>query len=889
MNDTSDLRRAFEAEEHELRLRQSKVAAILGVVLFPAGILLDWITYPAQIETLAAIRLVASALIAVIYALHFWGRTAAHVRYLTMGGILIAVTGISVLIAITDGAASSYYTGLFLILFAVGVLAPMQPFEATLLCMATLLIYIIGCSLVPESGAKTNELLNNLYFLVLTCIISVTAVHFNYRRRFNEFQLKYKLAAQHEELSALDRLKSQFFANVSHELRTPLTLILAPVEKLKSDVASLGGSAAELLDVIENNALRLLRLVNDILGLIRLEEGRASLVKKPIDMAHFLSHTTASMKHLAAMKGIELNLEEPKGDLWIAADPDALEKIVGNVIANAIKFTPPNGRIDVASAHEGDMVTIRIADTGIGIPPEQLPHIFDRFYQVDGSATRRHQGLGLGLALVRELITRHGGDVAVSSDSGRGTTFVLRFPHVEHDAETLAGVPEASPDRLINDPLRVFDRKASARALEKEDTAPISLPAATLDVLPHDTRTGLPLLLVVDDEPDMRRYLVTMLRETYRVIEAEDGLSALEKARSASPDLILLDIMLPGVSGLEVCRTLKERPETRAIKIIVLTARADEEAKIVALKNGADDFLIKPFSGIEVRSRIANFIRAAQLERDLQRTNVELKDSLQQLRETEAALVQNARLSALGTMAAGLLHEIGNPLNFMGTALQLAARDPTIQGDPDTADTMRDIQAGYDRIHLVVTDLRGFTAPQKPEHPRPFPIESAIDHALRFTAHVQKGITITRDIQNGMVFGSQSTISQVLVNLIANAVAAVRTVEEKRQPEIRISSWVQGKELVVSVRDNGTGIDPKIQSQIFDPFFSTKDVGEGMGLGLAVSHRIIANHGGSLSVKSSLGEWTEFRFNLPLSSEKEDQVPHGLVSHGSAYRDLDRR
>ena len=879
MEETPGLRQAFEAEEHELRLRQSKVACILGIVLIPAGITLDYISYPDQLFALAAIRLVAAALIAVIYALHFWHRTAEYVRYLTMAGLLIAVTAISMMIAMTDGAASTYYIGLFLILFAVGVLAPMQPFEATLLCIATLVIYIVGCSFQPKSDDTTNALLNNLYFLVLTCIISVTAVHFNYRRRFNEFQLKYKLEAQHQELSALDRLKSQFFANVSHELRTPLTLILAPVEKLKNDFASLGGPAQELLDVIENNALRLLRLVNDILGLIRLEEGRASLIKKPIDMAHFISHTTASMKHLAAMKGINLNLEEPCGDLWINADPDALEKIVGNVIANAIKFTPPDGRIDVSTTHEGNMVTVRVADTGIGIPPEQLPHIFDRFYQVDGSATRRHQGLGLGLALVRELITRHGGDVAVSSDSGRGTTFVLRFPHAEHDAQPMHGTPEASPDRLANDPLRVFDRKASARALDDEKPVPARR-APVMDVSVPDGRTELPLLLVVDDEPDMRRYLVAMLRETYRVIEAEDGIGALEKARSAAPDLILLDIMLPGVSGLEVCRTLKDRPETRAIKIIVLTARADEEAKIVALKNGADDFLIKPFSGIEVRSRITNFIRAAQLERDLQRTNVELKNSLQQLRETEAALVQNARLSALGTMAAGLLHEIGNPLNFMGTALQLAARDPTIQGDPDTADTMKDIQAGYDRIHRVVTDLRGFTAPQRPEHPRPFPIESAIDHALRFTAHVQKGISITRNIsQNGSVFGSQSTITQVLVNLIANAIAAVRTVEEQRQPEIRISSWIEGSELFVSVRDNGTGIDPKIQCQIFDPFFSTKDVGEGMGLGLAVSHRIIANHGGSLTVKSSLGEWTEFRFNLPLSSEKEDQVPHGLVSY----------
>lgn len=879
MDDRNDLQHAFEAEEHELRLRQSKVACILGIVLIPAGIALDYITYNDQLGTLAVIRLVAAGLIAGLYALHFWERTAVYVRYLTMAGLLIAVASIAVIIGITDGANSTYYNGLFLILFAVGVLAPMQPFEAALLCISTLGIYVIACSCVPSAADTTNTLLNNLYFLVLTCIISVTAVHFNYRRRFNEFRLKYKLASQHQELSALDRLKSQFFANVSHELRTPLTLILAPVEKLKSDAANLGPSAQQLLDVIENNALRLLRLVNDILSLIRLEEGRAALSKKQIDMGHFLKHTAASMKHLAALKGVHLDLQEPTGDLLINADQDALEKIVSNVIANAIKFTPPKGRIDISAVGDDHMVTVKISDTGIGIPAEQLPHIFDRFYQVDGSATRRHQGLGLGLALVRELMTRHGGDVTATSDTGHGTTFVLRFPHAAEVSQFDMSNSDEKPDRLADDPLRTFDRKASASAFLITDTPELPVLEQPQSGKPAD-QSELPLLLVVDDEPDMRRYLVSMLRESYRVIEAPDGITALEKAKEFKPDLILLDVMLPGVSGLEVCRSLKERPETRAIKIIILTARVDEDAKIVALKHGADDFLVKPFSGLEVRSRIANLIRAAQLESDLQRTNAELKQSLQQLRETEAALVQNARLSALGTMAAGLLHEIGNPLNFMGTALQLAARDPTIQSDPDTADTLKDIHAGYERIHRVVTDLRGFTAPQRPEHPRPFHIDSAIDHALRFTAHVQKGITITKNIDGqGEVFGSQSTIAQVLVNLIVNAVAAVRTVEEQRKPEIIITSKVEGGQLIVSVRDNGTGIDPKIQTQIFDPFFSTKEVGEGMGLGLAVSHRIIANHGGSLSVKSSLGEWTEFRFNLPIASDKESHVAHGAVSY----------
>ena len=238
------------------------------------------------------------------------------------------------------------------------------------------------------------------------------------------------------------------------------------------------------------------------------------------------------------------------GDLRINADPDALEKIVGNVIANAIKFTPPDGRIDVSASQEDDMVTVRISDTGIGIPAEQLPHIFDRFYQVDGSATRRHQGLGLGLALVRELINRHGGDVTASSDSGNGTTFVLRFPHAPCDTQSDMENSEPTPDRLANDPLRTFDRKASIRAITEPAPAPLTAPPQTAAAL-NDETASLPLLLVVDDEPDMRRYLATMLRESYRVIEAGDGIAALEKAKSALPDLILLDVMLPGVSGLK--------------------------------------------------------------------------------------------------------------------------------------------------------------------------------------------------------------------------------------------------------------------------------------------------------------------------------------------------
>lgn len=873
MATTPQLLRDFQDEERDLRLRQAKVAAVLGVILFPAGIFLDYALHADIVTMLLGVRVAAAAMIGIIFALLMSDRLKTYVEPLTMAGLLVAVGSIALMVSITGGADSTYYLGLFLILFSIGVLAPMKTEEAAVFCIATVLIYIISCSTTRDATVLIPKLLNNLYFLVLTSIISVTAAHLNYRRRYTAFTMKYKLAEQHKQLSELDRLKSQFFANVSHELRTPLTLILAPLEKIRADSTFMKPTTHGLIEIVENNALRLLRLVNDILSLIKIEEGRSEFAMKAFDLSGFLRATHSSMKHLAEMKSVTLSLEDSDGHLFILADPEAMDKIVTNVVTNAIKFTPEHGNIRISAMRTDAEVVIEFTDTGIGIPADKLPHIFDRFYQVDGSTTRRHQGLGLGLAMVRELTQRLNGSVVASSIDGAGTTFTLRFPLLSEDTADARHLAGEAPAPVALEPLQELHRKAARQEIASTpsrkrspvaDYAAVRAPStAPEEALP--VASGKSTLLIVDDEPDMRQFLSTMLSEDYLIIEATDGPEALEMARNHLPDLMLLDVMLPGLSGLDVCKLLKESPDTRGIKMIVLTARADEEAKIVALKHGADDFLIKPFSALEVRTRLTNLLKAALLEKSLQGSNRELKQSLKQLKDTEAALVQNARLSALGTMAAGLLHEIGNPLNYMGTALQIAGRSEVLKQNPGTNETIQDIQAGYDRIRRIVSDLRGFTAPQRPENARPFDLNEAVEHALRFTAHQRRGIVITKQSDGpAIVVGSLSSISQVLVNLVINAMAAVKSIEDRRQPEIAISIETKDQHAIVKVRDNGTGIDPAIQERIFDPFFSTKDAGEGMGLGLAVSHRIVTNHQGLLEVKSNPGEWTEFVFALPL-------------------------
>jgi len=415
-------------------------------------------------------------------------------------------------------------------------------------------------------------------------------------------QQKTKIEEQADRLQELDRMKSRFFANISHEFRTPLTLILGPLED-RIAAASTERDKKEY-GLMHRNASRVLRLINQLLDLSRLEASKMKLSARPGDFVAFLKGIVMGFASLAEQKNIKLVLDDKSprhlqggGKVPVVADyfdPDKIEKIFTNLLSNACKFTPEGGEIRVEVQEVPETYSITIRDTGIGIAPDRLPYIFDRFYQADPTSTRAQQGTGIGLALIRELVALHHGSIAVQSKQGQGTAFTVRLP---------LGRAHLRPDEIV-DTLPALPPQEPAVADLPQPGAPEPPPepaAAAADA--NDT-----IILIVDDHHDVRRYVRAQLAPDYRIVEARDGRQGVEAAMDLIPDLVISDVMMPEMDGFQLCERLKTSEKTSHVPVILLTARADEADKLAGLEIGADDYLSKPFSSKELRVRVHNLI-----------------------------------------------------------------------------------------------------------------------------------------------------------------------------------------------------------------------------------------------------------------------------------------
>ena len=389
-----------------------------------------------------------------------------------------------------------------------------------------------------------------------------------------------------DALAELDEAKTRFFSNVSHEFRTPLTLMLGPLADALADEEPTLAVQRGRIEVANRSALRLLRLVNALLDFSRLGAGRAAASFVPTDLARIAADTAAVFRAATERSGLDLVVDVEAGEQVVVADPDMVEKVLLNLLSNAYKFTF-DGRIELR-VRLGERAVIEVSDTGIGIAEDELPRLFDRFHRVEGAQGRSHEGTGIGLALVHELVALHGGEVRVASTVGEGTTFTVELP-LTQDEE---GEGRRSDPVLVGALREGFGQEA-LRWDGDERTVGLST-AEQPDAE----------ILVVDDNADLREYLSRLLEGRYSVRTAIDGEDALAKLRDRPADLVLADVMMPRMDGFALLAELRQDPLTRRLPVIMLSARANEEATVEGLDAGADDYLVKPFSAAELMARV---------------------------------------------------------------------------------------------------------------------------------------------------------------------------------------------------------------------------------------------------------------------------------------------
>lgn len=403
-------------------------------------------------------------------------------------------------------------------------------------------------------------------------------------------------AQQAEELKKLDIVKTQFFSNVSHELRTPLTLTIGPLEDLKNNNSSLSEQETSKVSLALRNAKRLLTLVSEILDISRLEASENKIYVTKLDLAFFATSLAHNFKPLAIRKNITFTIEAPDSlDAWF--NQDQIDKVITNLLSNAFKFTPDGKKISLLLAKQNEQAVIKVSDSGMGIPQEDLPFIFDRFYQSSNSKSRLQHGTGIGLAIVKYLVELHGGTITAESELGAGTTFTIILPL---NADTLPHAQiEENPSyeaSIVPKPIVVDGKEitsfVNSSALDEED---------------HTT------VLVVEDNLELRQFVVGHLRENYRIIEANNGKEGLQKAKEFLPDLIISDVMMPEMDGFEMVDQLRKDPAINFIPIIMLTGKDTKVDTVKGLDLGANDYIVKPFDMDEFKARVRSMLNAQKL------------------------------------------------------------------------------------------------------------------------------------------------------------------------------------------------------------------------------------------------------------------------------------
>ena len=840
-----DFEERFRDEMSALILERSRLLVWASTVLYLAFWPLDFFVSKEFSLQFLKIRIAIEVMYIGMLLLLYSPRAKRIANPLVIFGAFASASSIALMSALLGGFSSVYFVGILIVMVAVPLIVPIGVQGSIVLSSATIVSYI--AINVAAHGASA-AMVQPVFFLTGVAMFTLVASVIQYRTLRRNLSLRLRLEAAFEELKELDRAKTRLFANVSHELRTPLTLLLGPLETLvreESDERRL-----EVFRSMGQNARRLLRQVEALLDIARLQSGRLRLQASDGNLGQQLLELVASAMPHAETRGVRIltdGLDRLPDSIF---DSYMTEVIAGNLISNALKFTPRGGSVSVTAGSDVENVWFEVRDTGIGIPETHLQRIFERFYQVESSVSRTQEGTGLGLALARELVRLHGGQITVESEMGEGTVFHVRLPKIPPDqGPERRRYGRRSEDRLTSARVEALaTRELANRSRSEALLADIEAPslAAAEEALPTQAPEGAPRVLVVDDNSDLRNFLARHLGSRYGVETAADGADALVAMHRRRPDLVVSDVMMPGIDGYELCRRAREDPALRNVPVILLTAKAGQDALVEGLEVGADDYVTKPFSLRELDARIAAHLRAKKIEQHLYE--------------------RDSRLTAIGQLTSSLVHDLKNPLTVIKGYTDLAHRVAVEGGEQqEIAKDLERVLSSAGELQGRIEEILEFARGGTPELAlQPVRMRDYLERQVPPIAEElgRWGIDVDFAVQldpETETYLDAAKMDRALEHLLTNARDAMLDSEEK---SISIRAFIEGEHLAVRIADTGKGIDPAVEDKLFEPFATSGKVG-GTGLGLATVRNFVTAHGGEITAENRPTGGAAFTMRLP--------------------------